>query len=313
MKPFFSIIIPLYNKEKYITSTLDSVFNQTFDNYEIIIVNDGSTDNSIELVEKYKNPKIKVFHQKNKGVSSARNLAMENANGNFFCFLDADDIWKENHLSIIHETIEKFPEAKMYCSRYITQISDTAYTTNSFIDITDSYEGIVSDFFKSSYINRIALTSAVCIDKFVFTTLKGFDESISSGQDLDYWIKIALNYKVAITKEVTMIYNFKQDNKSLSRTNINLKTIPNFDHYKAFELKNKSLKKFLDLYRVEYALQYKIANNFIKTEELLANVDIKKLPFKTKFLLKLPTTILNVLLRLKHKLKQKGIDFTVYH
>jgi len=313
MTPFFSVIIPLYNKEKYIQNTLNCVLNQSFDNFEIIVVNDGSTDRSLEILEEFADSRLKIINQPNQGVSAARNIGMENAQANYFCFLDADDTWKENHLQVFYDTIPKFPEAKMYCGRYVTQISKNTLIKNNFIDIDESYEGYVTDFFKSSFINRVALTSAVCIHKDIFNEIGGFNISVSSGQDLEYWIKIGIKYKVSITNSETLIYNFLEENKSLSKTHINFKTIPNFSQFLNAEKINESLKKLLDLYRIEYALKYHIAGNHKKTKELLQSVASENLKFKTKLLFDFPSIILRPLLNLKHYLKSKGIDFTVYH
>lgn len=313
MTPFFSIIIPLYNKEKFIKNTLQCVFNQSFTNYEVIVVNDGSTDKSLAVLEKFSDNRLKIFNQKNQGVSVARNTGMAKAQATYICFLDADDTWKPNHLQAFYDTIFKFPEAKMYCGRYVTQISKNKFIKNNFIDIDENYEGYVADFFKSSLINRIALTSAVCIHKDIFNEVGGFNKNVSSGQDLEYWIKIAVTYKIAITKNNTLIYNFLNENKSLSKTQINNKTIPCFKQFVEEEKINKSLKQFLDLYRIEYALKYHISGNRIKTKELLQNIALENLKLKTKVLFYLPSTLLRPLLFVKQYLKSKGIDFTVYH
>lgn len=84
--PYFSVIIPLYNKESFIEKTLECVLNQTFKDFEIIIVNDGSTDNGLEKIKKFTDNRIKIFQQENQGVSVARNKGMEMAEGEYFCF-----------------------------------------------------------------------------------------------------------------------------------------------------------------------------------------------------------------------------------
>src|SRR5690554_4515625 len=121
--PYFSIIIPLYNKENYIHKTLISVLNQTFNAYEVIVINDGSTDDSVKIVKQINDQRIKIVHQKNLGVSVARNKGIELAKTNYICFLDADDFWQPNHLQSFYDAIHKFPNAKMYCNRYITQFA----------------------------------------------------------------------------------------------------------------------------------------------------------------------------------------------
>ena len=94
MDSLISVIVPIYNSEKYLDNTIKSIINQTYKNLEIILVDDGSTDKSYEICKKYqkKDNRIKLFHQKNKGVSFARNIGIENSNGEFLTFLDSDDL-----------------------------------------------------------------------------------------------------------------------------------------------------------------------------------------------------------------------------
>ena len=309
--PFFSIVIPLFNKEKFIRDTLKSVLNQTFSDFEIIIVDDGSTDAGAEKVKQFSDFRIKYHHQENKGVSVARNKGIELAAAEYVCFLDADDNWKENHLLKLFEAIKLFPKAKMYCSRYETKVENGALLKTQLIDLPENFEGYVSDFFKSSYKNRVALTSAVCIKKEIYNEIGGFDAEINSGQDLDYWIKIALKYPVAITNTATVVYNYVAD--SLSKTAIDRKNLPDFKKYEADEEQNISLKKFLDLYRTEYALNHQILGNKNTAKQYLSEVDAKNMSFKTKLLFLLPPILLRYLIEVKRSLKNKGIDFTVYH
>jgi len=313
MTPFFSVIIPLYNKEKYIQNTLNCVFNQSFDNFEVIVVNDGSTDRSLEILEEFTDRRLKIIYQKNQGVSVARNTGMENAQANYICFLDADDTWKTNHLQAFYDTIAKFPDAKMYCGRYVTQISKNTFIKNNFIDIDENYKGYVTDFFKSSLINRVALTSAVCINKDIFTEIGGFDATLKSDQDLDYWLKIALKHKIAITGQTTMIYNFINANKSLSKDQSKFNKLTDLNQYVEIEKSNESLKLFLDIYRIEYGLNYHILDLKEQSLEYLKYVDQKNINFKTKLLFKLPPFILRLMLRIKQNLRNYGINFTVYH
>jgi len=106
MEKIFSIIIPVYNVEKYLNECIDSILNQDFENYEIICVDDGSTDNSYSILESYgDNEKLKIIKQKNKGQSSARNIALEMAQGKYIWFIDSDDKISKDSLSILYEKI----------------------------------------------------------------------------------------------------------------------------------------------------------------------------------------------------------------
>lgn len=105
--PKFSIIIPVYNVEKYIDSCLKSVMNQTFKDYEVIVVNDGTKDNSMDIVKKYD---VKVIEQKNQGLSAARNTGVKHAKGDYLIFLDSDDSWNKDLLKELSKSIKNNPD-----------------------------------------------------------------------------------------------------------------------------------------------------------------------------------------------------------
>src|SRR5690606_30655868 len=117
-KPFFSIVIPLYNKEKHILSTINTVLAQTFQDFEIVVVNDGSKDNSAKLVNEIQDPRVRLISQNNSGVSAARNTGIKEASGGYIALLDADDLWLECHLENIHTLIKKFPDYGLYACAY---------------------------------------------------------------------------------------------------------------------------------------------------------------------------------------------------
>lgn len=122
MRPFFSIIIPLFNKEHVVSETIKSALNQTFTDFEIILVNDGSTDHSISKVEAIKDKRIQLYNIENKGVSHARNYGISKAKAEYISFLDADDYWYENHLENLHFLFNKHPKCGLYASAYKKKI-----------------------------------------------------------------------------------------------------------------------------------------------------------------------------------------------
>ncbi|MEZ4853404.1 glycosyltransferase family 2 protein [Flavobacterium sp.] len=309
--PKISVVIPLFNKGFSIKRTIESVLTQNFTDFELLIVNDGSTDNSCSVVKTFTDYRIHLIHQENKGAAAARNLGIEKATSSLIAFLDADDFWKTNHLSELYKLYLDFPDCAIYCSRYTTKMAKNLYVKTNLLDITDDYRGIITDFFKSSYVNRVATTSSVLLSKKILIQHNGFDTAISSGQDLDLWIRLAIDNKVAINNVVSAIYEYQIPN-SLSKTKITHKTLPDFSQFKIAEQKNESLKKFLDLYRIEYGLHFRIYGEVKKSNSYLKDVTTT-IPFKTKVLLKMPPFILQKLLQAKHWLRSKGIDFTVYH
>ena len=308
---YFSVIIPLFNKEKFIEATLGSVLEQSFTNFEIIIVNDGSTDKSEEIVLKFNDTRIKYFSKKNEGVSVARNYGIQQSKGVYIALLDADDLWFPNHLEVLNKLIYKFPEAGLYASRYISKVSKDKHITNNFLKIAKNFSGIVPDFFYSSLISRIALTSAVTIPKSVLNKTGLFNPNISSGQDLDLWIKIALFFPVAITNLVTVEYN-TIDSNSLSKTNIRDKNLIDFSQFQENEKNNPSLKAFIDVNRMDYALKFKISGDLKKANEYYKSIAKENITVKNWIVFHLPRWIQIPLLRFKKKLYKNGIYFSVY-
>lgn len=310
--PFFSIIIPLYNKENFVLNTLKSVMNQNFQDFEVIVVDDGSTDKSAEKVRELDNPKINYFRIENQGVSNARNFGIQKSNADYICFLDADDYWFKNHLEVLHKLISDFPEAGMYCSRYSVKISDSKEIKPEFQGIDNNFRGYIDDYFYSSLVYRVAWTSAIVIKKIVFDNVGMFDVNISSGQDIDMWTRIALKHKTAISDSVTAVYNFQIEG-SLSKTNILNKKLMDFEKFSKDEKKNTSLKKFLDLYRLEYAVAFYMNGRKDISKKYIENISNENIPTKVKMLLKSPPFVLRGLLNVKHFLKRKGFDFSIYH
>src|SRR5690606_5467803 len=116
--PLFSIVIPLYNKEKHIAETLASVLGQSFADFEVIVVNDGSTDGSLSAVNAFNDPRLFVHTKENGGVSDARNYGIAKAKGDFIALLDADDTWEPTFLQEMKCLMEKYPDCDLYASAF---------------------------------------------------------------------------------------------------------------------------------------------------------------------------------------------------
>lgn len=308
---FFSIVIPLYNKSHYIENTLKSVLSQTFTDYEIIVVNDGSTDSSATKVMAFNDSRIQLYNQKNQGASIARNLGIEKAQSDYIAFLDADDLWMDNHLETLNTLIQNYPDVGIFASRYKLVLNNGKNYTPKFKGIPEDFEGIVPDYFESSLTNPISTSSSIVVPKYIFKKIGYFKPAISSGQDVDMWIRIASKYPVAISNKITASYLHYIEN-SLSKTPILDKKLKNFNDYKQEEDNRPSLKKYLDLYRIEYALQYKIAGENKKSKELFKNILKENISFKTKAIYFLPRYILIFLLKIKKLLRKKGFNFSIY-
>ena len=218
----FSIIIPLYNKAPYIDKALDSVFAQTYTDYELIVVDDGSTDESARIAEEYirevKGLKkgeddnrasrlsplaFRLVKQPNAGVSAARNNGVSVSTGTYIAFLDADDWWEPTFLERMAQLIEEYPEAGLYASNYIyykpgkTRVAVNNIETGYFNYPKAYYEG-----------SAMPVTSiSVVIPRDVYNEMGGFPWGIKLGEDFLLWAKIAMQYPVAFLNEPLAWYN----------------------------------------------------------------------------------------------------------
>lgn len=200
----FTIVIPLYNKEKYIRRAIDSVLSQDFEDFELIVVNDGSTDGSVSQIKEVSDNRLKLINQLNKGVGSARNTGISNANSNWIALLDADDVWATNHLSELKKIINKFSLSGMVATQH-TIVNTNSINSVRSIDSQNSIIRSIDYFFETTKKTGVVWSSAVAIRKDVFKNIGGFSD-VKMGEDLEYWARIALDYPVAISEKVTSYY-----------------------------------------------------------------------------------------------------------
>lgn len=215
----FSIIIPLYNKALYIEKALRSIHAQTFREFEVVVIDDGSTDGSFDLVNKIIadilndraiNPPLgglRGASQSNQGVSTARNNGVKLAKYPYICFLDADDWWAPTFLEEMKQLIEEFPDAGIYGTSY--------YKVKGGKNIPANIG--VSEGFERGYINYCQVyaktmwmplwTGAVCIPKSIFEEEKGFKPTLKLGEDFDLWIRIVMKHPVALLNKPLTYYN----------------------------------------------------------------------------------------------------------
>jgi len=207
----FSVIIPLFNKAPYVAKAIQSVLAQTFTDYELVIVDDGSKDNSFDVaamaVEGHLN--CRLVRQENAGVSTARNNGVAVSRGGYVCFLDADDWWDSRFLEEMSKLIEEFPEAGIYGTGY-TIVNETKHKTHvARIGVEEGFEkGYINYCQVYAKTKCMPLTSiSVAIPKKVFEEVKGFKPQLKMGEDFDLWIRIALKYKVVFLNMPLAFYN----------------------------------------------------------------------------------------------------------
>lgn len=208
----YSIIVPVYNKAHTLSKAIDSILSQKNNSsYEIVIVNDGSTDQFEKAVECYAdNEKIRIISQANGGVSSARNAGICESKGEYICFLDADDMWFDNHLSTLDMLIENYPYSKMFITSHKTISESVQKNSNLALKgisndtiYVDDFIGLVNDTS-----DCIIQTNSVCICRSFFEEFElFFSVGDKIGEDTDVWYRAALFSPVVISKETTSEYN----------------------------------------------------------------------------------------------------------
>ena len=296
--PFFSVIIPLYNKEQYLENTLRSVFAQTFSDFEVIIVNDGSTDGSAEIVQQLDDPRIRYYSQENQGVSTARNFGISVAKSAYITFLDADDFWYPTFLEVMNQNISDFANESVFSAAIEKQTLKGIFPAQYSIERTANRQSV--NYFTASLKETAICTSAAVFHKSVFEKAGNFDTEIRSGQDTDLWIRIGLQFSVVFDWQILARYVY--DPNSLSKlTNLALTRI-RFEKYAAAEKDNPELKQFLDLNRWSIALQAKMIGEYQYFKTLCAAIDWNNIQTSKRILIQLPTPILKLILKLKAKI-----------
>lgn len=312
INPFFSVVIPLYNKEKFIEHTLNSVLNQTFTNFEIVIVNDGSGDNSLFVVKKFTDKRIKIVNQENKGLSAARNKGILIAKGKVIALLDADDLWHFDFLKSIKNLYSEFPETSIYGTDYLEKYSDkNILEPKKNINPAQKKKAfLIKDFFLANLFQSIICQSSLAFKKEIAEDML-FNESINYAEDVDFYLKCFTKYKLAYkyTPLATILYNVPNQ---ITGIGLNDKTIPNLDFYEKKHPNNSSLKKYLDLKRYMYAIQYKLIKDKVNFIEYTKNIDYNNISIKQKLLLKSPLFILKLLKFIKKEFLKRNIRFTSF-
>lgn len=204
----FSVIIPLYNKAPYIRKALESVFAQTYTDFELIIVDDGSTDDSAAIAEECTRTSslsplaYRLIKQPNAGVSAARNNGVAQANGDYLAFLDADDWWEPTYLERMAQLIEDYPEAGLYGMNYIYYKPGK---TRVALKCKTGYINYPKAYYESGAMP--VWTGATMIPKVVFDEMGGFPVGIKLGEDFLLWAKTAMHYPVAFCEDALAYYN----------------------------------------------------------------------------------------------------------
>ncbi|MDD5130139.1 MAG: glycosyltransferase family A protein [Candidatus Omnitrophica bacterium] len=202
-----SIVIPLYNKALYIKRAIDSILHQTNQDFEIIVIDDGSTDEGDKVVRAISDSRIRLVQQINQGECAARNKGIEEAKNNLIAFLDADDEWKPLFLETISRLSSSYPDAGAYATAYEMREPNSKIVKPRLKSIPSfPWEGIIPNYFEAALTSFPVWSSAVAIPKNVFNVVGGFPHGEKLGGDIDMWLRIALKYKIAYSTYPMAIY-----------------------------------------------------------------------------------------------------------
>lgn len=207
--PKFSVIVPLYNKERYVRKALESVVAQNYRDFELIIVDDGSTDNSADVVRelvignsKLVNDQFRLISQSNAGVAAARNNGVAASHGEYVCFLDADDWWEPTFLEEMDKLIKEYPDAGIYASNYIYYKPGKTHVA---LNLSRGYINYPEAYAKNLVMPVTSITT--CMPRRVFDEMGGFPLGIKLGEDFILWAKTALYYPIAFCEKPLAYYN----------------------------------------------------------------------------------------------------------
>jgi len=205
--PQVSVVIPLFNKEKYVGRAIESVLGQTFQDFELIVVDDGSTDKGPEIVKKFHDSRIKLTDQPNCGVSVARNRGIAEARADLIAFLDADDEWRPTFLETIWKLRRLFPDTKVFATGY------RMYRRARYLYVPNFKIPKVSTLSLSRYISCCInsnvspiSSSSVAVEKQTLKEIGAFPACQAHGEDLDTWFRLLERFTAAYYNEPLATY-----------------------------------------------------------------------------------------------------------
>jgi glycosyltransferase involved in cell wall biosynthesis len=287
----FSVIIPLYNKEKEIARAIESVLAQSYDVFELIIIDNNSKDGSMSLVKDFNDPRIRILTEPNQGVSYARNAGIISSTGTYIAFLDADDYWHEYHLFNLSQLIRKFPDAGIWSNSYQIchvnhKLMERAIVGSTVDDNIFSDKHLFTAFVKG---DMPFFTSSIAISQQILLKFGLFDTDLTYGEDVFLWSRIIAEKQVVIGTYIGAIYHRNANQRSNS-SNILLSELPLIEKFENWFNNTSHLLSFEKEFRIFIATQLFISvmaniknNNIIQARRIFNDKRMKLLrPYRRK-------------------------------
>ena len=309
-----SVVIPLYNKEKSITTTLESVLTQSYTDYEVIVVDDGSTDNSANIVRelvngKWKsvNDKIRLISKPNGGVCSARNRGIKEAKGEYVALLDGDDMWDKEFLAEIAKMIEDFPKAAMWGANYEETLNGKLVRRLR-TGLPEGYRGYVDNYFHmQGRQSDLFCSSSVVIRKEAFAKVGMFDERLKYAEDNDMWFRIIATYPVAFYDQYLAFYRYEAENRAMMRRREMKSFLPYYvDKFKEpIFRENKDFYQWINQWCAQWIARYLFADETQRADiyDAAEKLDYSVIPFKYRLYFKMPYWFGEMVYRMVLKIK----------
>lgn len=210
-KTLVSIVMPVFNMASYVGDSIQSVLNQSYPYWELIVIDDGSTDNSLEIVELFaeKDKRISFYTQKNHGVAHARNRGVDLSNGEYLVFLDSDDTWANNFLEVMLATIRNDEYGMAFCK--YQKVKNQKVIEQTPLSLVGLPNESFADYLLNNQINSYAVMATIYKLNFIQENRIKFTEGCSLGEDFEFVFKVASQAKVAFCSEYLYQYNYRED------------------------------------------------------------------------------------------------------
>lgn len=259
MKPLVSIVMPLYNKPFSVERAIRSVLSQTVKDFELLVVDDGSTDGSAKAVGAIQDVRVRCVSQANAGESMARNRGIAETKSSLIAFIDADDEWFPHFLHTVLALHDRFPDAGAFCTAFVG-CRDGKVIHFPHAGVGLRWEGeIIEDYFKSCVLgSNMVGSSSVMIKREVFDDVGGFPAGVRNGGDLHTWARIALRYPIAWSPVECAVWHLSAENRNAGTRvleDIPFKGILE-DAVRGNELtaeQKKWIRRYMALFRLHYA------------------------------------------------------------
>lgn len=312
---YFSVVIPLYNKQDSITATLQSVLAQTYTKYEIVVVDDGSTDNSAQVVDEFIHASqlsplaFRLIRKPNGGVSSARNRGVQEAKYEHIALLDGDDIWDAHYLEEQANLICDFPDAKMWGMNYADIVDGKIFPYQQ--GMGENYRGYVENYFGTSH-GDLFWSSALVLKKEIGEQIELFDERMAYSEDMDVWYRIILNYSVVFCNKTLAFYNKDAENRAEKHfhAHFDIKRRMEYyiDKYESYFKQEPAFARFISLRAAWLILQggYYFGNQYDRdaTNKIVQYLAYEHMPYKYRLIFRTPRFIGRIVYELTQLLRK---------